>query len=272
MLSKTLRSLAILGIAAIPLQAMAATINLGTAGAFAVLAGSTVTNTGPSVVDGDLGLSPGTSVTGFPPGTLVGTMHVADGVALQAQNDLTTAYNVAAGEAVTQDLTGQDLGGLTLTPGTYFFSSTAGLTGTLKLDHQGNPSAQFVFQIGSGLTTASNSSVVSINNGGAVGGCNVFWQIGSSAVLGTGTDFQGHIMALESITMNTGSSILYGSALARTGAVTLDSVTITACPEDTGPPTHPVPLPNAALAGLTLLSILGLTRLNSARSKKSSAQ
>ena len=149
-------------------------------------------------------------------------MHAADAVALQAQNDLTTAYNAAAGLAPTQNLTGQDLGGLTLTPGVYFFSSSAQLTGTLTLNDLGDPNAQFVFQIGSTLTTASNSSVVTIN-GGSMPGCNVFWQVGSSATLGTGTAFEGHILALTSITLNTGATILDGSALARNGAVTLDT-------------------------------------------------
>jgi len=209
-----------------------ASIQLGTAGDFAVLAGTTVTNTGPTVINGGhVGVSPGSAITGFPPGSVSApyTFHAADAVALQAQNDLTTAYNAAAGLAPTQDLTGQDLGGLTLVPGVYFFSSSAGLTGALTLDYQGNPDAEFVFQIGSTLTTASNSSVVGINNGGGLIGCSVFWQVGSSATLGTGTDFAGHILALTSITMTTGSSIIEGSALARNGAVTLDDNLIENC-------------------------------------------
>jgi type VI secretion system secreted protein VgrG len=145
-----------------------------------------------------------------------------------AQLDLTTAYNAAAGLAPTQNLTGMNLGGLTLTPGVYFFSSSAFLTGTLTLNDMGNPNAQFVFQIGSTLITASNSSVVTIN-GGSMPGCTVFWQVGSSATLGKGTLFEGHILALTSITMNTGASILDGSALARNGAVTLQGNTITNC-------------------------------------------
>ena len=130
-----------------PLQAKAAII-LGTAGNFAVLAGSTVTNTGPSVIDGgDVGVSPGSAITGFPPGIMAPpfTMHAADAVALQAQTDLTTAYNAAAGLAPTQDLTGQDLGGLTLTPGVYFFSSSAQLTGTLTLNDSGRPECAIRF-------------------------------------------------------------------------------------------------------------------------------
>ena len=226
----TLSLLAIAVLAGFPLQANA-NIPLGTAGDFAVLAGSTVTNTGPTVIDGgNVGVNPGSAITGFLPGIVVPpfTMHAADAVSLQAQNDLTTAYNAAAGLAVTQDLTGQDLGGLTLLPGVYFFSSSAQLTGTLTLNDLGNPNAEFVFQIGSTLTTASNSSVVTIN-GGSMPGCNVFWQVGSSATLGTGTAFEGHILALTSITMNTGATILDGSALARNGALTLDDNHIVNC-------------------------------------------
>ena len=227
---KTLLLLAITAFASFQPQAKAAII-LGTAGDFAVLAGSTVTNTGSSVIDGgNVGVSPGSAITGFPPGVITPpfTTHAADAVALQAQNDLTTAYNAAAALSPTQDLSGQDLGGLTLVPGVYFFSSSAQLTGTLTLDDQGDPNAQFVFQIGSTLTTASNSSVVTIN-GGAMPGCDVFWQVGSSATLGTGSAFEGHILALTSITMTTGATILDGSALARNGAVTLDTNTITNC-------------------------------------------
>jgi type VI secretion system secreted protein VgrG len=157
-------------------------------------------------------------------------MHIGDAVALQAQHDLTNAYNTAAGLSLTQDLTGQDLGGLTLLPGVYFFSSEAQLTGTLTLDDQGDPRAQFVFQIGSKLTTASSSTVRTINNFGSFpDGCDVFWQVGSSATLGTNSDFEGHILALTSISMNTGANILDGSALARNGAVTLQSNSISNC-------------------------------------------
>lgn len=194
--------------------------SLGTAQNFAVLGGSTVTNTGPTTINGDLGVSPGSAVTGFPPGTVTGgTIHAADAVAAQAQNDVTTAYNALAGTACNVNLTGQDLGGLTLTPGVYCFSSSAQLTGTLTLNAQGNADAVFIFQIGSALTTASNSSV-SVINGGQ--NCNVFWQIGSSATLGTNTHFIGNILALTSITLQTGTT-LAGRALARNGAVTLDT-------------------------------------------------
>ena len=129
-------------------------------------------------------------------------------------------------EAFTENLTGQDLGGMTLLPGVYHFDSSAFLTGTLTLDAQGDPEARFDFQIGSTLITASGSSVQVINSADA---CNVYWQVGSSATIGTDTTFAGHILALTSITMNTNATILEGSALARNGAVTLDSNTIAAC-------------------------------------------
>jgi len=199
-------------------------ISLGTAGAFGVLAGSTVTNTGPTVINGDVGVFPGSVVTGFPPGSVTppGSIYTNDGIAQQAQNDLTTAYNLAAGETGGSNLSGQDLGGLVLTPGVYTFSSSAQLTGLLTLNDLGNPNADFVFQIGSTLTTASGSSVVFSNGLDD----NVFWQVGSSATLGTTTDFSGNILANTSITLNTGANIGCGSALAENGAVTLDTNTI----------------------------------------------
>ena len=226
---KTLILLAIPALACFPLIAKANTINLGTAGDFAVLAGSTVTNTGSSVINGgSVGVSPGTAITGFPPGTVASpyTTHSNDAAAIQAQEDLTAAYNTAAGLAPTQTLTGLDLGGMTLTPGVYFFSSSASLTGTLTLNDQNNPNAQFVFQIGSTLTTATSSTVTTIN-GGSKPGSSVFWQVGSSATLGTSTAFEGHILANTSITLDTGANIIGGSALARNGAVTLDGNNIT---------------------------------------------
>jgi len=208
---------------------------LGTVASFAVLGASTVTNTGSSILSGtaanpgNLGVSPGSAITGFPPGILTGpgaTIHANDAVAIQAQIDLTTAYNNLAGRPTTVNLTGQNLGGLTLVPGVYNFSSSAQLTGVLNLNGLGNPNSIFVFNIGSTLTTASASAVSLLN--GAQGG-NVFWRVGSSATLGTTTSFAGDILAQTSITLNTSANILCGAAWAHTGAVTLDTNTITLC-------------------------------------------
>jgi hypothetical protein len=209
--------------------------SLGSAQSFAVLGASTVTNTGSSIITGDLGVSPGTAVTGFPPGLVVsGTIHAADAAASAAQTAVASAYTSLASQACTQDLTGQDLGGKTLTAGVYCFSSSAQLTGTLTLNAQGNASAVFIFKMGSTLTTASGSSVLLINGGAP---CNVFWQVGSSATIGTTTSFAGNILALASITVTTGASVT-GRALALTGAVTLDTnaVIATAC----GAPQSPI--------------------------------
>jgi hypothetical protein len=203
-----------------------AQVSLGTAEDFAVLGASTVTNTGPTLVTGELGLSPGTAVTGFPPGIVVGTLHVTDAVALQAQSDANTAFNALSGMACDFDLTGQDLGGLTLVPGVYCFSSSAQLTGALTLDALGDPAAAFVFVIRSTLTTASNSSVSVINGGTA---CNVFWVVGSSATLGTSTEFLGNVLATASITLTTDVQV-DGRLMALTGAVTLDSNSVTLPP------------------------------------------
>jgi hypothetical protein len=226
------------------LTAFAATApTLGTAGNFAVLAGSAVTNTGPSVINGgSLGVSPGSAVTGFPPGivTAPGTIHTADAVAANAQSAVTMAYNDLAGQPCTADLTGQDLGGMNLTSGVYCFPNTsAQLTGALVLNAAGNPNAVFIFKIGSTLTTASASSVVATGN---LNPCNVFWQVGSSATLGSGTSFAGNILALTSITLVTNASIV-GRALARNGAVTLDTNNISslACATSTTPTTTPTP-------------------------------
>jgi type VI secretion system secreted protein VgrG len=208
---------------------------LGSASNFAVLAGTTVTNTGATTITGNLGVSPGTSITGLSLITLTGTVHQTDAVALQAESDTTTAYNNLAGLAATEVLTGTNLGGLTLQPGVYSFASSAQLTGTLTLDFDGNPDALFVFKMGSTLTTASNSSVAMIDTGTGMAGCEVYWQVGSSATLGTDTAFVGNIVALTSITLDTGASIHSGSALARNGAVTLDNnvISINTCGDAT---------------------------------------
>lgn len=196
---------------------------LGSADAFGVLGASAVTNTGPSVVFQDLGVAPGTSITGFPPGIVLGTIHDNDAVAAQAQADALAGYNFLKGLTPTQNLTGQDLGGLTLDPGVYFFASSAQLTGQLTLDFQGVNNAMIVFQIGSTLTTASASSVIVINPGT---NDQVYWQVGSSATLGTTTAFYGSIIADQSITLTTGATINCGRAIALNGAVTMDTNTI----------------------------------------------
>jgi len=237
------------------LRASPMTIDLGTAGPFAVLAGSTVTNTGFTNIYGNLGLAPGSSITGFPPGIVTGTIDDADAAAMQAQSALTMAYDSASGQPCGVNLTGQNLGGLTLTPGVYCFNSSAALTGILTLDDLGNPNAEFVFEIGSTLTTASNSSVVFDSGQDA----NLFWQVTSSATLGTGTEFAGNILALTSITLNTDANITCGRALAQNGAVTMDSnnVTINGC--ETG---GAVPEPGTGVllgAGMLLGLIVGFT-------------
>lgn len=247
--------LVIMAFAGFQAQAKAASISLGTAESFSVLGGSTVTNTGSSIITGDLGVSPGFAVTGFLPGivTLSGTIHQADAIASQAQADNKTAYNSLAGlkNPLPQDFTGQDLGGRTLTPGVYFSLSSAQLTGVLTLNTLDDPNALFVFQIGNTLMTASNSSVLVSNGGDAP---NVFWQVGSSATLGTGTQFKGNILASESITLNSGANIECGRALAQNGAVTLDTNTVsTACAA-----TQAVPFEFSPRLGILVLGACGV--------------
>ena len=206
--------------------AIVPTVLLGTSANYAVLGGSTVTNTGNSVLNGSLGLSPGTSITGFPPGIVVppGTTDNANGAAGQAQSALTAAYVDAAGRGLNGTTTA-DLGNLVLVGGVYAgpSKSALSLTGNLTLDGAGDPNSVFIFQTNSTLTTASGSSVTLINSAQE---CNVFWQVGSSATLGTGSFFVGNILALTSITVTTGVTV-HGRALARNGAVTLDTDTFT---------------------------------------------
>lgn len=218
-----LSALTIVGFGAQAALAATPTVNLGTATAFAVIGGSTVTNTGSSVISGDIGLSPGTSITGFPPGVQSnGVTDQTNAVALQAENDTTAAYLDAAGRTPFTTAP-SDLGGSTLVPGVYRSSSAMALTGSLTLNGGGNADAVFIFQAGSSLITASGSTVV-LENGAQA--CNVFWQVGSSATLGTSSNFAGTILALTSATLDTGAT-LSGRVLARNGAVTLDANTIT---------------------------------------------
>jgi hypothetical protein len=224
---------------------------LNSANAFGVLGFSTVTNTGPSAINGDLGLWSGTSITGFfavdgGPGIVNGTIHQTDGVAQLAQADALAGYNTLAGLSATQTLTGQDLGGLTLYSGqVYFFKTSAQMTGALTLDFQGKSNAMIVVQIGTTLTTASNSSVVVIYPGL---NDQIYWQVGSSATLGTGTDFYGSVIAKDSVTLNTLATINCGRAIALTAAVSMDTNTVDTGNCSVGSGTTPEP------ATLTLVS------------------
>ncbi len=259
MKSSTIRLFALLFflVAMFEVGAYADSVDLGTAGSYAVLAGSTVTNTGATVLNGNLGLSPGTSITGFPPGIVNGTTNVANGAAAQAQLDLTTAYNSAAGLTATGSLSGT-FGNTTLQPGVYHFDSSALLNGQLILT--GKPGSVFVFQIPSTLTTASASSVIFINSltGETMTDKNIFWQVGSSATLGTTTAFEGNILALTSITLTTGATITCGSALARNGAVTLDTNVISSRCGGT-PSTVPEP-GTIGLLGTGFMILVGAAR------------
>jgi uncharacterized repeat protein (TIGR01451 family) len=205
---------------------------LGDAGSFAVLGAAAVTNTGPAVVTGDLGLSPGSSITGFPPGTVSGTIQQTNAAAANAQTAATTAYNALAAQSCDYGPYGAaDLAGMTLVPGVYCYSSTVQISvgGILTLDAQGNNNAVWIFKIGSTLTSVSGASIVFINGGQD---CNVFWQVGSSATVGTNSTFVGTIIAANDITLNTGATVS-GRILARGaptgGAVTLDSNIVSVC-------------------------------------------
>ena len=238
--------------------ALKAQITLGpTVKTFGVLAGSTVTSSGPTVIDGNLGVSPGTAITGITgiapggPGSVTGSINSANPVALQAQSELTAAYNAAAGAASTATKSG-DLGGQTLFAGVYTSSSSLGITGTVTLDAQNNPNAQFIFQIASALTTATSSNVQLINGASA---SNVYWQVGSSATLGTNSSFSGNILAFSSISLGTSTTFL-GRALARNGAVTLLSNAMSIPPDVVVPPPEPPVVPPAVPAPSSLLLLL----------------
>lgn len=202
---------------------------LGAASGFAVLGASTVTSSGPTTIEGDLGLWPGSAITGFPPGTVSGTTHTTDAAAAAAQGDATAAFIALTALTPSTDLTGQNLAGKILAPGVYHYDTSADLSvgGTLTFDAQGNPNATWVIQIGSTLT-ANNGSIMNVINGGS--GCNVFWKVGSSATIGTTVQFVGNVIALASISVNTSATVL-GRLIARTGAVTLltNDVNATAC-------------------------------------------
>ncbi|PPG32716.1 ice-binding family protein [Pseudoclavibacter sp. RFBB5] len=218
-------------------QAIGTAVDLGTASSFSVLGGASVSNTGDSILSGDLGVAPGSAISGFPPGIVLGETRPLEDAAA-AQSDAAIAYNALTSQASDAPIAA-DLGGQTLVAGVYKADTSAGLTGTVTLDAEGDPNAVFIFQIGSTLTTAPNSTVALVNG---VQACNVFWQVGSSATLDTDTTFVGTIIALASVTVNTDSTIA-GRAIARSGSVTLDDNTFTpalcAPPTETEQPTVP---------------------------------
>jgi len=234
--STSVAALAVVGsLVALGASAAAATspVGLGTAESFAVLAGTGITNTGPTTITGDIGTFPTATITGLTSLTLSGTNHAGDSVTQGAKTDLTTAYTTAAGEGPTTAIPA-DLVGKTLKPGVYNSASAVGLSGVLTLDAAGDPNAVWVFQAGSTLITASGSRVVMLNGAQS---CNVYWQVGSSATLGTNSRFTGTILALTSISLQTGATV-DGRVLARDGSVTMDTNTITrsACSTATATP------------------------------------
>jgi hypothetical protein len=221
--------------------AIVPTVGLGTAATYSILAGTpSITNTGATTIDRDVGIHPAASITGFPPGIIAGAIHAGDAVALQAKSDLVLAYDDAAGRTGAV-VAGGTLGGQTLVGGVYNAGGvTLDLTGTLTLDGQNNPNSVWIFQATSDLVTASTSSVVFINGGSP---CNVFWQVTSSATLGSGSSFVGTILAMTSITLDSAVNV-QGRALARNGTVTLINdhfvtSTCNAAPAVVVPPTRP---------------------------------
>jgi hypothetical protein len=244
---------------ALPLFALTAQAQLGSAGMFGVLGASTVTNIGPTVVDGDLGVYPGTSITGFPPGIVNGTIYDGDAVAMQAQSDALAAYNFFSGLSSNENLSGQDLGGLELTPGVYTFNSSAQLTGDLTINWEGLSNQTVVFQIGSTLFAAGGSMVIGINMGQ---NDNIYWNVGSSATLGATAAFMGTIIAVASDTLDTGATDICGRIIALNGAVTLDDNVIDNCAgatTTTGTGTTPEPS-SILLFGSGILGLAGVVR------------
>ena len=240
-------ALIVSGLLATSWSAAASIIPLGEAENVAVLGDSTVTNAGPTIVTGNVALSsPGVSVTGFPPGTILdGSIHIGDALANQAHADAATAYAQLAGETLTTDLSGMNLGGMILTPGIYHFDTAAQLTGTLTLDTGGDPNATFHFQIGTTLTTDPGSMITLLNGSST----NIFWQVGTSATIGVDSVLYGNILADQSITVNSGATII-GRLIAINAAVTLDTNIINA---------PVVPEPSTWFAGVLALGVVGFT-------------
>lgn len=283
LLRRSARLIGVVPLAAVlwgPAPASAGSLFLGTAEPFATLGASTQTNTGASTIQGDVGVFPGSSITGTGTITLVGSSvyHIDDAVALEAEVDATTAFDALATQTPTFNLTGQDLNGLTLTPGVYKYDSSANLAlnGTVTLNFEGLSNTAIVVQIGSTLITGSSSDVV-VENGTPTD--SVYWEVGSSATLGTTTDFAGNIIALASITLNTGADILCGRAIALTGAITLQANTVSndcnAFNNGSGrtdygssgfsgvASTSPIPEPSSALLlAMGLISVAALMRID----------
>jgi|GEM_PF-820728 len=226
----SIAAIAFFSLCVISTAAKAQTIpNLGAADDFAIISSQGVTNSGFTIINGNVALSPLTTITGFPPGVVIGNIHYNDTLAAQAQADANSAYNNLAGQAFlpANNKTGLDLGGMSLAPGVYHFNTSAGLTGNLTLNTGANPNAPFIFQIGSTLTTAVGSRVT-VTGAGAKSDPNVFWQVGSSATLNANTTFYGTIIALASVSLGTGTTIVNGRIIALNGAVTLLGNTVSA--------------------------------------------